>query len=694
MGIDFSGMKARTSFRLALAVFAATACACCFGARAPLVSLEAPVSKWHDGVPLGNGGAGALLWGGGDTLNVTLDRADFWHNIHMPCYLRPEFSWATLVDVVRRKDGARRSAVFGDYERVNATKLPGVRFVMTLASGQRVKRFTLDASTAAATVTVETPLGERNILAWFDDGDKLLSMRIPEDVKFAKREFLKNSSFDQLGGYPAATVSIGAREATYRRARRAGADNRFDIDFEAGVRFRAASAAPASSFWPKFNSESSVSIPDADLQRLYDFVIYLYGAGARAGHPPLALQGIWTADNGALPPWHGDYHNDLNTEMTYWAAGPAGRIEALEGFAEFFIERLPECRAFCKKLFGDSAEGAVIPPTMGFGAHVIGGWTAYTVLPVHGIWVFDTLCDAWDYDPTPEKAAKYLAFGRELAAGIEHAWKMVDGVRRLDLSCSPEVGSNGNACFLNPNSSYDRAILTSFYIYLSRLAEACGDKAEAEKWKAYVGTFGPPNAAADGTIELSAGNLLKGTHRHPSHLLQVFPLTNVPLEKGVDFTRSVDQWEKLGTDWWVGFSFPWAGCFEARLGRGDRAYRYLKDFQRAFTSRCGFNLNGDQLKCGLSRATYDPFTLEANFGYARGIQEMLLAYDPHANTATLFPALPKEWDGREVSFRNLRVPGGHRISATRSADGKVTHSLTPWPGAKSLPKVKVAEGAK
>ena len=100
------------------------------------------------------------------------------------------------------------------------------------------------------------------------------------------------------------------------------------------------------------------------------------------------------------------------------------------------------------------------------------------------------------------------------------------------------------------------------------------------------------------------------------------------------------------------------------------------------------------MKSGFFFPNDDPFTLEANFGYARGIQEMLLAYDPHANTATLFPALPKEWDGREVSFRNLRVPGGHRISATRSADGKVTHSLTPWPGAKSLPKVKVTEGAK
>lgn len=139
---------------------------------------------------------------------------------------------------------------------------------------------------------------------------------------------------------------------------------------------------------------------------------------------------------------------------------------------------------------------------------------------------------------------------------------------------------------------------------------------------------------------------------------------------------------------WCGYSFSWAGCFEARLGRGSRAYRYLKDFQRAFVTRNGFHVNGDQLKCGLSRYTYRPFTLEGNFGYARGIQEMLLAYDPNGNTFSLFPALPKEWDGKEVSFTNLRLPGGHRVSARRAADGKVTHSLVPFPGSKSVPKLR------
>ena len=472
----------------------------------------------------------------------------------------------------------------------------------------------------------------------------------------------------------------------YRRARRAGADNRFDTDFEAGVRFRAADARPRSEFWPRFYAKSAVSIPDADMQRMYDIAMYLYGVGARAGHAPLALQGLWTADNGQLPPWHGDYHNDLNTEMTYWAAGPAGHIEALEAFADFYIERLPECREFCRKIFR-GGDGAVIPPTMGYAAQPILGWTAYTIPPIHGIWAFNTFCDAWDYDPTPEKAAKYLAFGRELAAGLEHSWKVVDGVRRLELSCSPEVGDNRNECFLNANSSYERAILNSFYVWLSRFAEACGDKEESKKWRGYVGTFGPPNATKDGVLEISRGKPLTFTHRHASHLLQVFPLVNVPPEAGVDFQKSIDQWESLGTGLWCGYSFSWAGCFEARLGRGDRAHRYLKDFQRAFVSRNGFHVNGDQTKSGLSRFTYRPFTLEGNFGYARGIQEMLLSYDPATNSYRLFPALPKAWDGKKVSFRDLRLPGGHRVTAKRMADGTVTHVLVANPDAGFVPKL-------
>ena len=658
-----------------------------------LLDLNAPIASWDEAIPLGNGGEGALIWGGDDALNVTLDRADYWHNIDMPNYLTPEFTWETLVDVVAKKDDKRRGDVFRRNFGKAPTKLPGVRFAMKLSPGQKITRFRLERTTGTAAVTVATEQGERNIYAWFDENDTLLSMNIPDAVRFEGMEFVKNSSFERLGGYPEPEIDIDKSRAVYRRGRRKGADNRFDKDFEAGVRFRERTAKPDSSYWRRFNAESSISIPDVEMQRLYDLAIYLYGAGARTGNPPLALQGLWTADDGNLPPWNGDYHNDLNTEMTYWAAGPAGHIEALEAFADFYIERLPECRAFCRKLF-KGGDGAVIPPTMGFAGQPIAGYTAYTVPPIHGIWVFDTLCDAWDYDPTPEKAAKYLAFGRELAAGMEHAWKVIDGVRKLDVSCSPEYDANEHSCFLTPNSSYERAILNSFYVWLSRLAEACGKAEEAEKWRAYIGSFGKPNISTDGALGLSDGKPLNYSHRHASHLLQIFPLVNCPVEDGVDFARSVSQWEELGTKLWVGYSFAWAGCFEARLGRGDRAYRYLKDFQRAFVGRNGFHLNGDQLKCGLSRYTYRPFTLEGNFGFARGLQEMLLSYDPHTDTYRLFPALPKAWNGKEVSFRNLRLPGGHRVSARRAADGTVTHTLVPNPKTKNVPCLVGDDGEK
>ena len=51
-------------------------------------------------------------------------------------------------------------------------------------------------------------------------------------------------------------------------------------------------------------------------------------------------------------------------------------------------------------------------------------------------------------------------------------------------------------------------------------------------------------------------------------------------------------------------------------------------------------------------------------------------------------------DGKEVSFRDLRLPGGHRVSAKRAADGTVTHTLVPNPRAKTIPRLAVSESGK
>ena len=75
-----------------------------------------------------------------------------------------------------------------------------------------------------------------------------------------------------------------------------------------------------SKWWANFWFKSSISIPDTTLERQYYLEQYKFGSVARADTPPISLQAVWTADNGRLPPWKGDFHHDLNTQLSYWPA--------------------------------------------------------------------------------------------------------------------------------------------------------------------------------------------------------------------------------------------------------------------------------------------------------------------------------------------------------------------------------------
>ena len=98
-------------------------------------------------------------------------------------------------------------------------------------------------------------------------------------------------------------------------------------------------------WWRDFWRASRIELPELDLWRHYYLVQYFYGAASRRGAPPIPLQGVWTADNGELPPWKGDYHHDLNTEMTYVAYQTAGRFDEGLCFLESLWKLLPEFRA-------------------------------------------------------------------------------------------------------------------------------------------------------------------------------------------------------------------------------------------------------------------------------------------------------------------------------------------------------------
>ena len=56
---------------------------------------------------------------------------------------------------------------------------------------------------------------------------------------------------------------------------------------------------------------------------------------------------------------------------------------------------------------------------------------------------------------------------------------------------------------------------------------------------------------------------------------------------------------------------------------------------------------------------YRPFTLEGNFAFAAGVQEMLI--QSHTGIIHIFPAIPPKW--KDVSFSTLRTSGAFLVSA-------------------------------
>src|ERR1700709_2383683 len=106
---------------------------------------------------------------------------------------------------------------------------------------------------------------------------------------------------------------------------------------------------------------------------------------------------------------------------------------------------------------------------------------------------------------------------------------------------------------------------------------------------------------------------------------------------------------------------------KARAKDGTGAANALSIFAKAFCSINSFHLNGDQTKSGLSKFTYRPFTLEGNFAFASGLQEMLL--QSYAGFIEVFPAVPDSW--KNISFSTLRAEGAFLVSA-KKANGQVT----------------------
>jgi alpha-L-fucosidase 2 len=147
--------------------------------------LTAPIATWDEAIPLGNGLMGGLLWGGGSTLRLSLDRGDLWDERPADGMRWELFTYANLIKKVGEQDYKNTDDVFDRaYRDAHPSKIPAGRVEIDLDPGQRLETFELNLATAEGRAHVAA--GAR-AEAFFSAVQPVTLLRIPGAAPRAAR---------------------------------------------------------------------------------------------------------------------------------------------------------------------------------------------------------------------------------------------------------------------------------------------------------------------------------------------------------------------------------------------------------------------------------------------------------------------------------------------------------------------------
>ncbi len=675
--------------------------------------------KWSEGLPLGNGITGCLVWQKDGRLRLALDRADLWDLRPMKGLDRPEFSYKWVADQVKKGEyGIVQEYFDAPYEReAGPTKLPGGALEFNTGGPLLKNGVTLDIATGLATIrwadgkTFETFVHANAQEGWFrcrgfgnpEDIMRLLAPQYGAAEESDNANSVQGSDLARLG-YTQGVPVMRNEVWTYRQTGPGGFSYEIAVmvkksaggDFEGvwsissqlpgqkkplnagklvkkaiGRGFDASQTASAA-WWDEYWSKSSVSLPDTLIEREYYLDMYKFGCTARENGPMISLQAIWTADNGRLPPWKGDLHHDLNTQMSYWPAYTSNHLPEGLSYLNHLDRNEKAHRAYTRKYFGTS--GLNIPGVSTFDGTEMGGWIQYSCSPTVAAWCALHYYQHWRYSGNRKWLEEHgWPFLRDVAVHLSEITRInEEGVRVLPLSSSPEINDNSiSAWFPDTWTNYDLALTRFVFDKASELASELGLTTEAAQWKQQGEELPGYSLEPDGALKFAPGLPYRTSHRHFSHLMAIHPLGLLEWENDTDrqiIGSSLALLDSVGPSQWCGYSWAWLANLRARARDGEGAREALRIFASSFVSANSFHLNGDQSGKGYSSFTYDPFTLEGNFAFAAGVQEMLL--QSHNGIVRVFPAIPADWQN-EVSFKNLRSEGAFLISAEYGKNVKI-----------------------
>jgi alpha-L-fucosidase 2 len=654
--------------------------------------------RWDEGIPLGNGWLGALIWQKENKIRMSLDRVDLWDDRPMPEIDKLRFKWVVEKVKLNQYDSVQK---IGDepYEKYPApTKIPGAALEVDLYKIGKVKKVSLDISNGLSIVEFENGVKFNNYIhatrqVGYFGFENINEDIIPELIipnynpgnNAKTSNSVSGQSLERLG-YEKGTVKKGIDYIIYHQP--TWKNNYYEVLVKwyhfPGKRivgeWTITNNQPASlpalnvllkeptgwpshiDWWNDYWKRSSVSIPDPILERQYYLDMYKFGCVARSNTPPISLQAIWTADDGKLPPWKGDFHHDLNTELSYWPGYSGNHLDLTEGFTNWLWKVKDENKKWTKEYF--EMDGLNVPGVTTISGKPMGGWIQYSMSPTTSAWLAQHFYWQAKYSMNKEMAKKAEIYVVNVVDFLETFLRRNrTDTSFIPLSSTPEYNDNSIKAWFKETTNYDRALMRSLereWQNLSWMVHARHSHATNLPTVPFSIDFDINETG----LTIAPGQNLEHSHRHQNHLHAIHPMGLLNVEDSserVIIENSLRHIERLGARQWVGYSFAWIASIYARAQNGDSAVANLRKFATNFVSSNSFHLNGDQKGGQYADATYRPFTLEGNFAFGQGIHEMLL--QSHKEFIEVFPAIPKEW--KNVSFKTLRAEGAFLISAKK-----------------------------
>ena len=424
---------------------------------------------------------------------------------------------------------------------------------------------------------------------------------------------------------------------------------------------------------------------------------YLTIASSRENSPlPIALQGFFNDNKACNMGWTNDYHLDINTEQNYWAAN---------------VGNLAECNAPLFTYIKDLAHHGAKTAEVVYGCK---GWTAHTTANVWGytpasstiIWGLFPMAGSWiashlwtQYEFTQDK--QYLA---------ETAYPLLKGNAQFILdflakdpksgylmtgpSISPENWfrtAGGEEMVASMMPACDRELAYEILSNCVRASEILDtDREFADSLRTAIAQLPPIQLRANGAIREWFEDFEEAhpNHRHTSHLLALYPFSQITLEKTPELAEAARKTieNRLSAENWEDTEWSRANmiCMYARLKDAQEAYKSVQLLQGKLSRENLMTVSPG----GIAGAEGDIYSFDGNPAGTAGMAEMLV--QNHEGYVEFLPCLPVEW--KDGSFKGLCLKGGAEATAewTNAVINKASLKAT----VDQVLKVKVPQGKK